>query len=165
MHTSFPSFRRTPESRKGALNDALVQIAPLWVLLFDQHKLPSATPFFERFLAPDSRLHGLVRLEPDQGVNAVFLRKAFREIVLVLPNSLNEIGGNSYVERAVPAVCTLPSPPTRRRSGVRLILNGDSKNRANTVFPIYFARSIFESAIPILKPKENHASERRKQAV
>ena len=112
MHTSSPSFRRKLESSKGASNDALVQIAPLRVFRFDYRKLPGAPPSLDRFLArhpgmigsgANSRLHGLVRLEPDQGVNTVFLCKTFREIVLVLPNSLNEIGGNAHVERSVPA--------------------------------------------------------------
>ena len=82
-------------------NDIPIQVSPLTVCGLDQIKLPRPTPVLDCFLTRNGRFHCLVRLEPDQGMNTVFLRKAFRKIILVLPNALNQIGSHADVERPI----------------------------------------------------------------
>jgi hypothetical protein len=84
-------------------NDVFIQIAPRRVCGLDQIEFPRTTPVLDGLLARDGRFHRLVRLEPDQRMNAVFLREPFRKIVLVLPNALNKIGGHADIKRAVSA--------------------------------------------------------------
>ena len=81
--------------------DFFVKIKPLRIGRLDQFQLPRPLPFLDRLLAGNGRFHRFVQLEPDKGVHLVFLRKALDLVVLVLPDTLGEVGGDAYVERAI----------------------------------------------------------------
>ena len=97
-----PSF---PLSRESILRTFVVQVGPIWISLLNQFNLPRSVPLLEGFLPRDSALHSLVYLIPDQLVNTITLCETFYQVILVLPDSLGEIGCYANVERAIGLVC------------------------------------------------------------
>jgi len=69
-----------------------IQVAPATVFALDQVDLPVPLPLLDLLLAVKRRLGRIVRLEPDELVDAVFFGKAGDDLVLVFPNSPQEIG-------------------------------------------------------------------------
>ena len=63
--------------------------------------LPCSRPVLELLFTLESREHFVAGFLPDQVVDVVFFRETFDHVVLVLPDPLDQIGGNSDIERAV----------------------------------------------------------------
>ena len=83
------------------IDDIRIQITPVRVREFDQLDLPCALPFLDRLLAWDGGIEGRVLLEPDEVVQAVLLGKPIDEIVLVLPDASDQVGGDTYIQGSV----------------------------------------------------------------
>ena len=83
----------------------LVQIDPLRIVTLGQFNFPGAPPFFDLFLSPPGCLARLVRFEPDEAAHAVFGRKAWNELHLVLPYPADQIVGHSDVQCSVRLAC------------------------------------------------------------
>src|SRR5262249_6415775 len=76
---------------------------PDGIVLLDQSYLPVAIPFLDLLLARDSGADVAVSFVPDKDVDAVFLREAAHQIVLVLPCAAKHIVGHTGVKRAIAA--------------------------------------------------------------
>ena len=85
------------------LNNFLKQIQPGWIERLDQPYLPNTSPFFERAFTRDGFLHQIMQLIPNQYFYSMFFGKTICQIFFVLPNTLDQIGGNTDVERAIRA--------------------------------------------------------------
>jgi len=68
-----------------------------------ESKLPGAVPPLDGLLSTDGCLHGCMNFESEQDMRTILLGKLFHEIVLVLPNALNQIGSCARVECSVSA--------------------------------------------------------------
>ena len=72
-------------------NDFRVKVAPQRVRSLNQFNFPSAFPLFDVLLALDRVLDGFVYLVPNKHVDSVPFRESVSNIVLVFPNSLNQV--------------------------------------------------------------------------
>ena len=63
--------------------------------------LPVAMPLLDQFLSPDRFHRGGVELVPDEPMQAMLVREAGNDVVLVFPCATDEIVGDADVERAV----------------------------------------------------------------
>lgn len=77
------------------------QIVPIAVLVIHQIDLPLPMPAFELFFAPNRAFHVAKHLEVDQPVNPVSRGKAGYGASTMLPQPLEQTGGDADVERAV----------------------------------------------------------------
>ena len=78
-----------------------VEVLPGWVGLLDEPEFPGSVPFFESAFTGDGGFHVGVGFVPDEGVYSVLVGEAVGEVVFVLPDALDEVGGDAYVEGAV----------------------------------------------------------------
>ena len=76
----------------------LVQVQPTRIVFLYQTELPSLLPFLDRLLSCNGTFHGVMAFIPDQRMYAVTLRESLYQIVLVLPDSLDKIGGDSNIQ-------------------------------------------------------------------
>ena len=87
--------------RRRGLGEVGVEVAPGGVGLFDQAKLPGATPAFEALLAQDGAFHAGMYFVPDETVDAVFPGEARNQVGLVLPHAPRQVRGHADVKGAV----------------------------------------------------------------
>jgi len=97
-------LRRHPGERQGPASiadqcrggiDAVVEIEPLRVHLFDEFDLPVPFPQLQLFLPGNGGLHGGVMRVPDQGLHSVARSEAWRGAVLVVPDAGPQIAGDA----------------------------------------------------------------------
>lgn len=93
-------FRRH-DRRLRSTDNFRVEVSPRWVVGLDQIELPRSRPFLDGFFTGDGGFHGFVQLVPDEQMDTVFLGEAIDLVGPVLPDSLNKVGCNASVERAV----------------------------------------------------------------
>jgi hypothetical protein len=77
------------------------QIPPFRVFLLDQSDLPVPPPFLDRLLAGYGSGRIVIRLEPNQAVDAVSFGETWYGLGFVLVNPAREIVRNSEIERPV----------------------------------------------------------------
>ena len=121
-HCHQPSFPRTRESTSA---DFVVQVQPLRIIFLDQLNLPRASPLLERLFSSYGAFHRSVNLIPDKTVNTVALRESFHEVILMLPDTLDEIRCYTDVQCAIRF--------TRKDVNARVCMCGpmDSRVRGN----------------------------------
>jgi len=85
-------------------DDLVPKITPTRIDFFDQPQLPVAVPFFQGFLAGDRTFHGVVLFVPDECLDVVLGGESLDDSFAVLPDALNQVGGDADIERAV--ACT-----------------------------------------------------------
>ncbi len=90
-----------PRKRESISKDFIIQVSPCRIILFDQFDLPRPIPFLDGFFLLDGVFHGFMNLVPNQSLNAVTLRESFRRIILVSPDTLNEIRRDADIQSAV----------------------------------------------------------------
>jgi hypothetical protein len=81
--------------------NVFIQIIPFRIALFDQPQLPYSLPRLDLFFTYYRAFGGLVNFIPDKKMNVIFLRKPVCQIVFMLVNALDEVGGNACVQCAV----------------------------------------------------------------
>jgi hypothetical protein len=101
--SDIPLIPRKRESR--ALYELVSQIAPAWILTFDQLELPGTIPFLELSFALEGRFAGLVQFVPNEYLHTILFGKASNSSSLVLPNTAGEIISHSDVQGAIPTAC------------------------------------------------------------
>ena len=79
----------------------LIQIPPQGIGLLNQLQLPAPVPFFYGFLPLNRTLHRLVGFIPNQHMHAILFRKSFNLVILMLPDTFDEIRGNPDVKSSI----------------------------------------------------------------
>ena len=87
--------------RQAGSCDFAIQIMPVGVRVLDKLDFPASLPLLQRLLPCDGGFHRLVRLVPDQRVDAIAASEAGDLIVPVLPDARGKAGGDANVERSV----------------------------------------------------------------
>ena len=86
---------------EGRLDYVEVEVVPRRIGLLDESDFPGTLPFLESVLAGDGGFHSGVSLVPDEAVYVVSLGESVGEVILVLPDALDEVGGDACVDGAV----------------------------------------------------------------
>jgi len=82
------------------LQQALVQIVPSRIHRLNQGHFFCPRPGLELLFTADRVQHGRVQFKINQRVNAVLLGETRRQIILVLPDALNQVGRHADIQRA-----------------------------------------------------------------
>ena len=82
------------------LQQARIEVMPRRVALLYQRNFFHARPSLELFFTTDGVIHGCMHFKIHQGMNPILLGKPLHQIVLVLPDALNQIGCHAHVKRA-----------------------------------------------------------------
>ena len=67
------------------------------IALFDKVKFPRAAPLFQPLFSYDGVFHVIILLEVDQFVHAILFSKSIDYPFTMLPNSFDQVAGNSDV--------------------------------------------------------------------
>jgi hypothetical protein len=99
---SSPPRKRGSRADRQPSSDLVGQIFPRWIGLFDEHDLPSSSPFLDAFFAQYRIRHGGMELGVGEPMDAIPLRKAVDYISPVCRDAVAQIACYANVDRPVP---------------------------------------------------------------
>src|SRR5436190_17656075 len=79
----------------------LIKVAPLRIALLDQFEFPSSAPFLDLLFARDGINHRGVKLDIDESIDAVPLRKTLYGAGSVRPTASRDVARNAGIKRSV----------------------------------------------------------------
>jgi hypothetical protein len=84
--------------------DAVMQIKPVWIQLFNKAELPFTIPFLKLFFALNRILHKMVVFVPNKQLQPIFLGKSLKHFILVITNSVPQCARDSDIHGATISV-------------------------------------------------------------
>jgi hypothetical protein len=82
-----------------------MEVAPCWILLFNELQFPFVVPFFELLLALDGRLHCVVVLVPDEIADVVLGGEALDAFIFMSGDAIPESRRDADVNCSVAGTC------------------------------------------------------------
>ena len=73
--------------------------------MFDQFQFPPTFPFLDCLLTCYCGFHGFMQFIPYQLMHVVTFGETGNQVILVFPDTLNEIGGNAHIQCTVSIAC------------------------------------------------------------
>jgi hypothetical protein len=93
-----------------------IKVTPLWIELFNQPKLPEASPCLEVFLSRNGFMNIGVMLIPNEEAHAILGRKAFGHFGAMLMHPTAKVVCHTQIQRAIALACQTIDPIIMRHT-------------------------------------------------